>query len=81
MRGSMGGVEKKTPTNHPHSVGGGLSKIRRCVKRNRLLMPGTFIANSMPKKSYPHRTGRQPVADGGHHETNMMGEHHENFIG
>jgi hypothetical protein len=24
--GSMGGVEKKTPTNHPHSVGGGLLK-------------------------------------------------------
>ena len=45
--------EKRTPTNHPHPVGGGLLKIRRCVKRNRLLMPGDFTANPMPRKS-PH---------------------------
>ena len=48
--------EKRTPTNHPHSVGGGLLKIRRCVKRNRILIPGTFRANPMPRKRKPPLT-------------------------
>ena len=60
----LGGVEKKTPTNHPHPVGGGLLKIRRCVKRNRLLMPGDFTANPMPRKRKPPATGALLAAGG-----------------
>jgi hypothetical protein len=56
--------EKRTPTNHPHPVGGGLLKIRRCVKRNRLLMPGASIASPMPRKRKPPLTAG-PRANGG----------------
>ena len=68
MRGSMGGVEKKTPTNHPHSVGGGLSKIKEVCETKQITNARDFYSKLDAKKSYPHRTGRQPVADGGHEQ-------------
>ena len=49
-----GGVKKKTPTNHPHPVGGGLLKIRRlCETKQITNARGLYCKPDAKKKKTP----------------------------
>jgi hypothetical protein len=67
MRGSMGGAEKKTPTNHPHSVGGGLSKIKEVCETKQITNATDFYSKLDAKEKLPPSTSRTR-ADGGHEQ-------------